>query len=101
MSDPRVMLPNPELTRFVPVHHARRIAAAWLITGVAVAIVAWGVVDLIEWARTINSVFRPYGLWFFCGLVVRTALVMGVTWYAWKWARQAGPRDQRGMAEKP
>lgn len=75
-------------TRFVPQRRRGRIIAATLITVVLVALGAWGVGSLTMGSGVtgIAAYFKAAGL---------LALVGGVLWGLWRWARQprtGGPR---------
>jgi len=96
LSDPRTVLTNPEVTRFVPEGHRRRILVAWIATGIALWIVVTAVLDLVHWTQTSDLNSRSLGLPIFAGVVIRVVLSAAVAWFVWRWARQGDPRDRGG-----
>jgi hypothetical protein len=96
LSDPRAVLTNPEVTRFVPEGHGWRILIAWIVTGITLLIVVAAVLDLVHWTQTTDLNLRSLGLPIFAGVVIRIVLSAAVVWFVWRWARQIDPRDRGG-----
>jgi hypothetical protein len=95
-SDPRLVTSSPELATFVPEFRRKRLAIAWIVTGVAIAVVAWSVFDLVRWTRAADLDSRAYGMVLFGAVLIRDALAVVSVWYVWRRALEGDPRDRRG-----
>lgn len=93
LSDPRDVIPNPELSSFIPEWRPRRRVIAILVTVVCLGIVIWSIVDVVRLVSTTCPVERVLGIVDFIFVAIRILASAIAVRSVWRWANQKDPRD--------